>query len=583
MNRQRSFHLAFITLATIFFIPDIVSAKIQDTIKTHPAFKGAPRATYTSYQAKQELHNTTGEQTFRLRSADGILVHGEFVHVFDVVFSGKKQNVQYEGTKELMLGGLIAVESTWTKTIREKNKLAIEYVSQHQLLSIYEVTGHLFPLAVGNRMSFKAQSKYSSKQRQPKSEWERTSINEKEYAFVVTQVISGKGFTLSLPGKLYKIEMVERNITEDGKKRIQKKRKQTIYYSEAYGLVVGRERYSNNISTGDNRSLRFYLTSIKGTPSTGSPERIGKTLIDKSYIFRLKVKAKGKLMYVFDAGSMLIVTDRNGKILRDSSLQNRAAFAVMINRQWLNDYELNEYKRYQKLVKDFINMETKAQIALFFRDTAAKMMVDVGVAYMTGDPNQFTKQVAKSTLKKAAKETVKDTIKSMIKDPDSYLRAMAMSMLKKAGKELGDIERQARRLRSATADYETFESFDREIRATYEKVVPAMVLIQGLRPGADVKSQLKSILTTMESRLKDQIPGNFDLLPASKKKNVYSNIGRVIDELYKRYKPYKAYQKELKKYQGLSNKGNSTRRTHYIEKIKYGNTETKGYSHFSNQ
>ena len=578
-NRQKSIHLAIGLLVGLFFVCHPAYGKVPDIIKTHPAFKGAPLPTYTSYQGKIELQgSTTINKTSQLQSADGVLVHEKFVNNWDMINAGEKSHYKSMGTKVLILGGLMGVESFWTWTKRVRNKLIGEAVRKYLLVSVSEVSGYLFPLAIGNRMSFEAEKLYSSKRNWPKSKLKRKSLNKKKYTFKVAQVLAGKEFDLSLPGKIYKIEMMEKDITEDKRKRIPSTGKTVFYYSDTYGIVVGKDRFSKG-----KRLTHSYLTSINGKPRPENPKQDGKTLVDKDYTLRHKVKAKGQLLHVYDAESMLIITDPNGKIVRDSSLQNRAAFATMIHRQWLSDYELGEYKRYQQLIGDFIKIEGMAQIALFFRDTAAKMMVDLGVAYMTGDPNQFTKQVARSTLKKAAKSSMKDTIKSMIKDPDSYLRAMAIAMLKKAKSELAEVERLARRMRGSILDYKAIEDFDTKVRYTYEKVVPAMVLIQGLRPGADVKLQVKNVLKTMESRLKDQLPGDFDMLSAAKKKSVYSKMGSVVDELYKRYKPYKAYQMELKKYKGLSNKGNSTRRAHYIEKIKYGNTVSKGYMHFSNK
>ena len=54
-NRQKSIHLAIGLLVGLFFVCHPAYGKVPDIIKTHPAFKGAPLPTYTSYQGKIEL------------------------------------------------------------------------------------------------------------------------------------------------------------------------------------------------------------------------------------------------------------------------------------------------------------------------------------------------------------------------------------------------------------------------------------------------------------------------------------------------------------------------------------------------
>ncbi len=60
-------------------------------------------------------------------------------------------------------------------------------------------------------------------------------------------------------------------------------------------------------------------------------------------------------------------------------------------------------------------------------------------------------------------------------------------------------------------------------------------------------------------------------------------MGRLIDELYKRYKPYKEYQNERLKYESMFNKGDWNRRKHALSKIKLGQVLTKGYARLSQE
>ncbi len=238
----------------------------------------------------------------------------------------------------------------------------------------------------------------------------------------------------------------------------------------------------------------------------------GDTYVNRAFDLKHKVHAKGKIYYVYDAQTCMIVTDPQGNIVQDSSINNRAAFASMIYDKWCNDDEISNYQKYRKMLDDFIMLEGAAQVALFLRDSASKALVDVSVAYMTGDPSQFTSDAAKRTLNKAAKDAMKDTIGNIAKSPDNYLRAMAVRMLKESRKQLLEVEQAAKRIRGQVIDYEEMEELNTKLRNAYASIVPAMGLVQALRPGADVKSQLKDVLGTMKQRLEDQIPMVVEML-----------------------------------------------------------------------
>lgn len=330
--------------------------------------------------------------------------------------------------------------------------------------------------------------------------------------------------------------------------------------------------------------MRCQLTALMMTGvclAVCASAQADKTYVNDEIELRHEVRVGGKLYRVYDGGAVAIVTDREGRIVRDKAAAGRAARAGAIWRRWLNSAEVAEHVRHRGRIDEFIKLEGAAQIAMFVRDSASKALVDVSVAYMTGDPSTFTKSAAKKVLTKAAKDAMKDTVLNMAKDPDNYLRAMAVSMLKACRSDLRALERAASRFRGGRSlDSEEMEKLDAMARATYAKIVPAMRLTQALRPGADVKSQLKSVLGTMRQRLNDQIPGGSEAVDARRTRSVYSKMGKLVDELYARYEPYKKFREEKLKYESMSDKDGSARRAHAMSKLDLGWRMTKGHALF---
>ena len=107
-----------------------------------------------------------------------------------------------------------------------------------------------------------------------------------------------------------------------------------------------------------------------------------KAYIDSDIELRHKVLVRGSLCHLYDGGSVLIVTDKQGRIVRNITTARRAAFTGAIFQQWCNPAEIDEYAQHRKNIDKFIKLEAGAQIALFIRNSASKALVDVSVALL---------------------------------------------------------------------------------------------------------------------------------------------------------------------------------------------------------
>jgi len=310
----------------------------------------------------------------------------------------------------------------------------------------------------------------------------------------------------------------------------------------------------------------------------------GKTYVDPGFDLRNQVLVHDKTLYVYERGSpikpyiYMIVTDEYGNIVRDPGLYEPAGYASMLRYRHTSDPVIRFNRKQQKNIEEFLEWEAAAQVALFFRDSASRALVDVGVIYMTGDTSQLTKAVAKKVARSALRSTVED----MIKNPDNYLRAIAVKLCKDARDELKTVESIALYMQGQEKiSYDKLEALEARAREAYSKIVPAMGLITALRPGAEVTSQVKDVLNTMKDRLHDQIPSDFELLTEEKTKTMYGSLGNVINEIYQHYKPYVTYLEEKRRYEAMIDEDYSRAVALVQEKLNNGLELTRGYTTFS--
>ena len=320
-----------------------------------------------------------------------------------------------------------------------------------------------------------------------------------------------------------------------------------------------------------------------GTAQAQSQGEIGtETYFDPGFDLRNQVLVQDETLCVYGRAvkgkACMIVTDEYGNIVRDRRLSESAGSASMLYYRHTSDPALEFNRKQQKNIVEFLQWEAAAQVALFFRDSASRALVDVGVIYMTGDTSQLTKAVAKNIVRSALRDTVED----MIKNPDNFLRAVAVKLCKEARDELKAIESIALSMRDREkVDYEELELLEARAREAYSKIVPAMGLITALRPGADVTSQIKDVLGTMKDRLQNQIPGDFELLTEGKTKTMYESLGNLVNEVYQHYKPYKTYLEEKGRYETMISEGYSRELSLIQEKLDNGLELVEGYTKFS--
>lgn len=320
-----------------------------------------------------------------------------------------------------------------------------------------------------------------------------------------------------------------------------------------------------------------------GLAETQSQGEVGaETYVDPGFDLRDQVLIEDETVYVYEGAvgikPCMIVTDEYDNIITDLSLSESAGSASMLYYRHTSDPALEFNRKQQKNIEEFLKWETAAQVALFFRDSASRALVDVGVIYMTGDTSQLTKAVAKNIVRSALRDTVED----MIKNPDNYLRAIAVKLCKDAGQELKAIESVALSMRGKEKiDYEELKLLEARAREAYSKIVPAMGLITALRPGADVTSQIKDVLGIVKDRLQNQIPGDFELLTEEKTETMYESLGSLVNEVYQHYKPYKTYLEEKSRYETMINEGYSRELSLIQEKLNNGLELVEGYAKFS--
>ena len=199
-------------------------------------------------------------------------------------------------------------------------------------------------------------------------------------------------------------------------------------------------------------------------------------------------------------------------------------------------------------------VEAAAQAALTARGAATQALVDMSVTYLTADPSRLTRDMVLRQLKSSAKGALKDSLVKMAQNPDAYLMLLAAKILNSASRDLGVLAGNCRIYRSAAIPVEELKLFDDLARKNYTRVVPAQGLMQALRPGADVWSQLKDVLGDMNERLKEKVPG-LDTALDQGEQAIYTRIGGALDQIYQRYKPYRDYQNELKAYESKAEQG----------------------------
>ena len=295
---------------------------------------------------------------------------------------------------------------------------------------------------------------------------------------------------------------------------------------------------------------------------------------------RFAVDGRQLCVYERKGKPVWIVTDTNGKIVQDTPLAVKAGYALRLYRDYTSDPESRENRKWRKKIDDFFTVQAIGEALLLVRDAGTTALVNVSVGYMTGDVTN----VSRGTVKKLARRALRRTVENTVKNPDTYLRAMAASMLRETQERLvaADEQGAAMRLREdPLISLDELEQLDQLAGGAYENLAPTMGLINALRPGGDVKSQLTDVLKNAKDELLSQVPGSVDVLAELEARNALVRISGQLHEVYKRYKPYQTYLEERAKH-GEERKQN---REHIFSMVRdlvaNGLELTAGYTHIS--
>lgn len=328
--------------------------------------------------------------------------------------------------------------------------------------------------------------------------------------------------------------------------------------------------------------LILAVTTLRTMDRT--PAYAAEVFVDEKLELEHRFAVDGRQMCVYERKGkpVWIVTDTNGKIIRDADLAVRAGYALRLYRDYTSDLESRDNRKWRKKIDDFFTVQAIGEALLIIRDAGTTALVNVSVGYMTGDVTN----VSRGTVKKLARRALRRTVENTIKNPDTYLRAIAASMLRETQQNLvaADQQSAAMRLREdPLISLDELEQLDQLAGGAYENLAPTMGLINALRPGGDIKSQLTDVLKNAKDELLSQVPGSVDVLAELEARNAVVRISGQLHEVYKRYKPYQTYLDERAKHE----EERKQNRQHILSTVRdlvaNGLELTAGYTHISSE
>jgi hypothetical protein len=317
------------------------------------------------------------------------------------------------------------------------------------------------------------------------------------------------------------------------------------------------------------------LSGVAGQP----PD---KTYYNDKYTLALRLLVENRQLHVFRGpareGVGVIVADSGGRIVKDPPLSLRAAEAVVFFESYTSDQEIAFRKKLSDDVERFQRLVALGEGILWIRDAAARALTRVGFAALTGDPNKITRDLVKSIARRA----LRGAIESALTDPDTYLRATALAMLSACREELAAIERSAQALMNSPGGLfrvEDLEEIKILTQAVFVKIPPAMGLVDALRAGSDVRSQIRDVLAASKGELLAIIPGVEPHLPIELES--VRRIADKLDWLFQHYRPYAQYAREVASLRRQAESQNARRKTRAEEDVRHGSELTRAYDFFS--
>ena len=268
------------------------------------------------------------------------------------------------------------------------------------------------------------------------------------------------------------------------------------------------------------------------------------------------VRFEGKLYTLHEGNvegrpALIVVRDDRAQIVRDYDLAIRIARAALLVARYNNPAEFAELRRIRdRYVADYLKLQALAEVALFFRDAASEALVDVGAAYLIGDPSVFARNATRKLAREAAQAALKKTVAALVNDPESYLRALTVKALKDAGAEIDAVEREFDEIRDPPK-VRTIEQLHLRLREALATIVPAETLILALRPNAGISGQLQSFLNTVRGKLTENIPAQLIKVADRPVYSRFLEAGDAVDALLAKSALYQTYQRSRKAYLAL--------------------------------
>ena len=239
-------------------------ADVVSSIYSHPAFLNAPapKIKWAQYQSSSLINNKATEVStsrYEIIDADGVSARVQKSH--HLTFDNGAGTARFEekliGEHIQILGGLISpvdvIKADRETSITDKgitNTTTTRKSTTTTLTRVYDISGQLFPLKVGNSFSYRSDARVVGKDGEVRS----VTHKGQPYFYRVSKVVPGKSISGKLECDVYVVDYVfaKPNYHNAGQ----------LYYSEEIGLIA--RQVGDSVSTlQDGRSIsRHYERTL---------------------------------------------------------------------------------------------------------------------------------------------------------------------------------------------------------------------------------------------------------------------------------------------------------------------------------
>ncbi len=228
-------------------MPKVRQARLAPVFAVNKVFRGAPPPKFRTLHMRTTASDGSHREDVRytLLESSGIVIavtetgESEFRNL-----DGTTWHQELKSDSRYVLGGLLFVEGEWSG-IREEQDGVREVVKEGaETRDFSRITGHLFPLAVGNRLSLAYRSRIKTAR----------EFSESEVAFRVVRMAAARDIHPRLTGRIFVIqaEYKETQATETHVAR------EEIYYAPEIGWPVLQKRRDELFGTDvESRLVEF--------------------------------------------------------------------------------------------------------------------------------------------------------------------------------------------------------------------------------------------------------------------------------------------------------------------------------------